>query len=283
MKTYWPYAPAPSYVLPPSPSSGCRRSPGVFRPRSRPRRGLHLGARRGLHLGARRGLHPGARRGLHLGARRGLHLGARRGLHLARVAGSIWRASRTPSGALERRLQAKDHREERPYSARFAPGDDGAVVVRVRSRCVLIEKDRTRRCSWGAERGLRTLNVNAQRSDAGWVPSEVASTGGRSRAGRVECWVWRSFSRRWFAVPRASGPRPAAAQRACVRSPRCSSEHAGGTRPEHARGRRGHACAGTRGNARLGRAGERARQQAPENARRERCRRCIGRLQYDAP
>ena len=32
---------------------------------------------------------------------------------------------------------------------------------------------------------------NAQRSDAGWVPSEVASTGDCSRAGRVECWVWR--------------------------------------------------------------------------------------------
>jgi hypothetical protein len=36
-----------------------------------------------------------------------------------------------------------------------------------------------------------TSNANAQRSDAGWVPSEVASTGGSSRAGRVECWVWR--------------------------------------------------------------------------------------------
>ena len=47
---------------------------------------------------------------------------------------------------------------------------------------------------------------------AGWVPSEVASTGGGSRAGRVECWAWRQFSRRWSAVPRASGPRPAVAQ-----------------------------------------------------------------------
>ncbi len=38
---------------------------------------------------------------------------------------------------------------------------------------------------------VSTSNANAQRSDAGWVPSEVASTGGGSRAGRVECWVWR--------------------------------------------------------------------------------------------
>jgi hypothetical protein len=60
---------------------------------------------------------------------------------------------------------------------------------------------------------------------AGWVPSEVASTGGNSRAGRVECWVWRQFSRRWSAVPRASGPRPAVAQPACPRSPQ-PSRHA---------------------------------------------------------
>jgi len=71
---------------------------------------------------------------------------------------------------------------------------------------------------WPVEPAARSSgNANAQRSDAGWVSSEVASTGVASRAGRVECWVWRWFSRRWSAVPRASGPRPAfASARVCV-------------------------------------------------------------------
>ena len=43
-------------------------------------------------------------------------------------------------GEIERRLQAKDHRGERPYSP---PHDNGAAVVRVRSRGVLFEEDRT--------------------------------------------------------------------------------------------------------------------------------------------
>jgi len=36
-----------------------------------------------------------------------------------------------------------------------------------------------------------TENVNARRSERAGTPSEVASTGGPSRVGRVECWVWR--------------------------------------------------------------------------------------------
>ena len=48
--------------------------------------------------------------------------------------------------------------------------------------------------AWPSLQAAMTMSgaaVNARRSDAGWVPSEVASTGDGSRAGRVECWVWR--------------------------------------------------------------------------------------------
>jgi hypothetical protein len=119
-----------------------------------------------------------------------------------------------------------------PPPSAGAAGSAGVAAVASRARPLVHPAPTTR--------GEPTERQRAAKR-AGWVPSEVASTGGGSRAGRVECWVWsRVLSPAARCPPSERAQTRASAARVSAFSPHLSA------RPELTRSRRMIPRAGAR-------------------------------------